>query len=32
MWLFDMGLVDHLPPVKGQSSATINADGGQAQE
>ena len=29
---FDMGLVDHLPPVKGQSSATINADGGQAQE
>lgn len=23
---FDMGLVDHLPRVKGQSSATINAD------
>lgn len=29
---FDMGLVDHLPPVKGNSSATIAAENEQAQE
>jgi hypothetical protein len=29
---FDMGLVDHLPPVKGQSSSTINTENGEVQE
>ncbi|PSB36596.1 hypothetical protein C7B69_04540 [filamentous cyanobacterium Phorm 46] len=29
---FDMGLVDHLPPVKGNSSENLNAENPQPQK
>lgn len=29
---FEMGLVDYLPPVKGRTSETINAENGQDGE
>ncbi|MEG3839744.1 hypothetical protein [Microcoleus sp. herbarium14] len=29
---FDMGLVDHLPPVKGKSSESFNAPNPQSQK